>query len=894
MPKSSSPLTSLDPARLRLPEKPVLEGLEAKWVPRWEESGVYRFDRTRPRAEVFSIDTPPPTVSGSLHVGHVFSYTHTDVVARFHRMRGKAVFYPMGWDDNGLPTERRVQNYYGVRCDPSLPYDAAFTPPAQPSKPPISVSRPNFIELCARLTGEDEKVFEQLWKTLGLSVDWSMTYATIGSRAQRVSQLAFLHLLQRGLAYQVEAPTLWDIDFKTAVAQAELEDREMAGAYHRIKFHVSDPDVAGNFGASSVDIETTRPELIPACVALVAHPDDARYQTLFGKEVETPLFGVRVPVKAHALADPAKGSGIAMICTFGDITDVTWWRELSLPVRAVIQTDGTLRDVTWGVPGWESVDSDRAQRYYDELKRLSAAKARAKVVDQLRESGDLVGEPRAITHPVKFYEKGDRPLEIITSRQWFIKTIEFREALIGRGRELQWHPEYMETRFENWANGLNGDWCVSRQRFFGVPFPVWYPVSGLGRVEFERPIPARDDQLPVDPSTDVPTGYRADQRGALGGFVGDPDVMDTWATSSLSPQIICGWPEDMDLFARTFPMDLRPQAHDIIRTWLFDSVLRAHLEHDSLPWMHAAISGWVLDPDRKKMSKSKGNVVTPLGLLEEHGSDGVRYWAASGRPGTDTAFDTNQMKVGRRLAIKILNASKFALSDSRGQSSQGEPLAQAVSGDSTAAITASVDRAMIRNLSALVAEATRAFEEYDYARVLQRTETFFWRFCDDYLELVKGRRYGEQGAAAAGSANAALTAALSVMLRLFAPFLPFVTEEVWSWWRDGSIHQAPWPTVAELERLIVDNAPETAQADERAYVWATDVMFEVRKQRSEAKQPLKVPIRAVTVKADAAAAALMPIVEADLRAALRVQAFETSIGEPREIVVAGYEPVAQP
>src|SRR2546427_3281217 len=773
-------LTTLDPVQLRLPEKPALEGLEATWMPRWEEAGVYRFDRTRPRADVFSIDTPPPTVSGSLHVGHVFSYTHTDVIARFQRMRGKAVFYPMGWDDNGLPTERRVQNYYGVRCDPSLPYDPAFTPPEKPGKQPVSVSRPNFIELCNRLTAEDEKAFEQLWKYLGLSVDWSMTYATIGRRAQRVSQLAFLRLLRRGLAYQVEAPTLWDVDFKTAVAQAELEDREVPSAYHRVKF-------------GAVEIETTRPELIPACVALVAHPDDERYKPLFGKDVTTPLFGARVPVKAHALADPEKGSGIAMICTFGDITDVTWWRELSLPVRAVIQADGTLRDVLWGTAGWESIDPDRARRHYNDLIGLSASKARAKIVEQLRESGDLIGEPRPITHAVKFYEKGDRPLEIITSRQWFFKTIEYREALLARGRELKWHPAYMEARYENWVNGLNGDWCVSRQRFFGVPFPVWYPISEAGRVEYERPIPASEDRLPIDPSTDVPPGYRADQRGVPGGFVGDLDVMDTWATSSLSPQIVCGWPDDDDLFRRTFPMDLRPQAHDIIRTWLFSSVYRAHVEHNSLPWWNAAISGWVLDPDRKKMSKSKGNVVTPLGLLEEHGSDGVRYWAASGRPGTDTAFDAGQMRVGRRLAIKILNASKFALSSS-------EPQGQ---------ITAEVDRAMIRNLASLVSEVTDAFEGYDYARVLQRTESFFWRFCDDYLELVKGRRYGEQGAEGAGSANAALTAALDVMLRLFAPFLPFVTEEVWSWWREGSIHQASWPTPDELLSRLGDNSDAT-------------------------------------------------------------------------------------
>src|SRR5678815_702068 len=452
-----------------VPEKPALEGLENKWIARWEEDAVYRFDRSAPRASVYAIDTPPPTVSGSLHVGHVFSYTHTDIIARVQRMRGKAVFYPMGWDDNGLPTERRVQNYFGVRCDPSLPYDPGFQPPEKPGKQPISVSRPNFVELCTKLTIEDEKAFEALWRYLGLSVDWGMTYQTIDRRALRISQISFLRLFHKGLAYQLETPTLWDIDFRTAVAQAELEDREQPGAYHRIEFRKAQ-------GGDAIAIETTRPELIPACVALVAHPDDERYQPLFGTTVTTPLFGVAVPVKPHVLADPGKGSGIAMICTFGDITDVTWWRELSLPVRAIIQPNGALRPLSWGTSGWESVDAGRAQRYYDELANLSAAKARTRIVEMLKESGDLVGDPRPITHPVKFYEKGDRPLEIVTSRQWFIKTTEFREQLLARGRELQWHRDYMAHRFENWVNGLSGDWCISRQRFFGVPFPVWYPV----------------------------------------------------------------------------------------------------------------------------------------------------------------------------------------------------------------------------------------------------------------------------------------------------------------------------------------------------------------------------------------------------------------------------------
>jgi len=791
-----------------VPDKATLDGLEEKWGPRWEADGAYRFDRTRDRAEVYSIDTPPPTVSGSLHVGSVFGYVQQDTIARYRRMAGAAVFYPMGWDDNGLPTERRVENYFGVRCDPSIPYDADFEPPEKPDpKRKISISRPNFVALCHRLTAEDEKVFESVWRRLGLSVDWSLTYSTIDDHSRRTSQQAFLRNVVRGEAYQAEAPTLWDVTFQTAVAQAELEDRELPGAYHRLRF-------------DDIEIETTRPELLPACVALVAHPDDARYQPRFGTTVHTPLFGVEVPVLAHELADPEKGSGIAMICTFGDVTDVVWWRELNLPVRSMLNRNGRIQDEPpAGVP---------ANGAWSALAGRNLRQAQEAIVGLLRDSGSLVGEPRPITHAVKFFEKGDRPLEIVTSRQWFIKVLDQRDELMRLGGELQWHPGFMKSRYDSWVQGLNTDWLVSRQRFFGVPVPLWYRLDPEGDIMYDDPLVPAEDRLPIDPSTDVPEGYEESQRGRPSGFVGEPDVFDTWATSSLTPQIACHWVDDPDLFARTFPMDLRPQGPEIIRTWLFVSVVRSLLEHGGLPWTDATINGWVLDPDRKKMSKSKGNVITPIALLEEHGSDAVRYWADSGRPGTDTAFEVGQIKVGRRLAIKVLNASRFVLSLPSG-GCEG----------SAAPITEALDRSLTNSLATLVADATTAFEGYDYARALERTETFFWGFCGDYLELVKTRAYGTGPEAV--SANQALRLALSTVLRLFAPVMPYVTEEAWSWWHEGSVHRAAWPMAAEL-------STSAAGADELVLVTASDVLGEVRKAKTAAGTSMRAAVRLVVVR----------------------------------------------
>jgi valyl-tRNA synthetase len=827
----------LAPNLSAVPEKPTVDGLEAAWVPRWEEQGTYRFYESSSRPEVFSIDTPPPTVSGSLHIGHVFSYTHADTIARFQRMTGRQVFYPMGWDDNGLPTERRVENFFGVRCDPSLPYDPDFTPPASPGEQKISISRKNFVALCHQLTATDEVAFKELWQRLGLSVDWRYEYSTISPLAQEISQRAFLRMLERGEVYSQEAPTLWDVDFRTAVSQAELEDRERPGAYHRVRFPLTDGD-------AFIDIETTRPELLPSCVALVAHPDDARYAPYVGRTVRTPLFSVPVPVVAHELADPDKGSGIAMICTFGDTTDVTWWRELQLPTRALIGRDGRfLAPPPFGDDHWPSLDPAGARAHYEAIVGKNAHQARTIIVAALTETGSLIADVRPITHPVKFYEKGERPLEIVTSRQWFVGTVAHRANLLARGEELAWHPDFMKHRYRSWVEGLNGDWCISRQRYFGVPFPLWYRLGDDGSVRYDAPM--RPTSLPVDPASDCPPGFTEDQRGVPGGFIGDPDVMDTWATSSLTPQIAGRW--GTDLFERVFPMDLRPQAHEIIRTWLFSTVVRSHLEHQSLPFTNAAISGWILDPDRKKMSKSVGNVITPMGLLETHGSDAVRYWAASGRPGTDTAFDEAQMRIGRRLAIKILNASKFALGRLEGHAIPP-----------VTAITQPLDRDMVHTLATLLTDVTKAFEDYDYARALERTESFFWGFCDDYIELVKVRAYGEDDAGAS-SARAALALALSVVQRLFAPFLPFATEEVWSWWHEGSVHTAPWPTIAEFG----DHTP-VGDTTRGIYAVTRDVLGLVRRAKSEAKVSMKAEVATVAI-------ALPPdevqLAEEDLRSA---------------------------
>jgi valyl-tRNA synthetase len=854
----------LDPASL--PPHFAAAAAEKRWDEVWEQAGVYRWDSACAREQTFVVDTPPPTVSGALHMGHVFSYTHTDVIVRQRRMRGLNVFYPMGWDDNGLPTERRVQNYFHVRCDPALPYEpdlslsqSSSSEQERKKTPPRVVSRRNFIELCHRVTSEDEQLFEALFRRIALSVDWTQTYATIDDHCRHLAQLSFLDLFQKGHAYTLEAPTMWDVDFQTALAQADLKDEERPGAFHDLEFAVEG-------GSGSFVISTTRPELLPACVGVTAHPDDERFQKHFGKRAITPLFHASVPIFPSELADPKKGTGILMVCTFGDQTDVLWWREQGLALRQIIGRDGRLRPVSFGSEEYPSLLPELANAAYAQLVGKSVAQAQRKIVELLREPAasatgaraPLVAEPKPIQHAVKMYEKGERPLEFITTRQWFVKLMAQKEALLAKGDQVGWHPDFMRLRYKNWTENLQLDWCVSRQRYFGVPIPVWYPLRADGSVAYDAPILPAASALPIDPMSHVPEGFSPEQRGKPGGFTGDPDVFDTWFTSSLTPQIGSHWLLDPARHAKLFPADIRPQSHEIIRTWAFYTIAKALLHENEVPWRNVVVSGWILDPDRKKMGKSLGNGVTPLKLLEDFGADGVRYWAACARLGTDTAFDDKVLKVGRRLVTKLFNAGKFVL----GQSApwQGEP-----------AITNELDRAFVAELRSLIARVSASFDVFEYAHALQQTEQFFWsRFTDAYLELAKLRARGDSGDAE-GRVSAVLTLrlALELLLRLFAPVLPYITEEVWSWAfaeekLEPCIHRAPWPRVEELAGVAPPAELDSLQV-------AIDALAAIHKAKSEQGASAGRTVERLELLLDSASAARVAPVLEDVLASARVR-----------------------
>lgn len=771
--------------------------LEEKYIHEWEKSGAYKYKPNTPRENIFAIDTPPPTVSGSLHIGHIYGYSQADIMARFHRMRGKNLFFPIGWDDNGLPTERRVQNYFNIKCDPSLPYDPGFSAVHKEKfdAPPTRISRRNFIESCRRLIEQDEKIFEDTLRRMGFSYDWSLMYSTISNDAIRLAQESFINLYKNGNIKSLEAPTMWDTEFQTAVAQAEIEDRETAGFFHDIKFGVE--------GGDSFVIATTRPEFLPACIAIVAHPDDDRYKRLIGKNAIVPLFGAHVPIFGDPHADPKKGTGIMMVCTFGDNDDVKFWKEHNLPLRQIIGRDGKI------------IDSEFMTR--KELVGLPIKSARELIVEWLRESGGLVSEPRPIVHSVKFYERGDSPIEFVPSRQWYVSLLGKQDALKKSGEKIRWTPAHMGKRLENWIDGLNQDWAISRQRFFGIPFPVWYKLNADGKADFDNPILA--NALPCDPSSDCPNGFDESRRGHPGGFIGDSDVMDTWMTSALTPKIAMAMSPSANL---DVPFDSRWNGHEIIRTWDFYTILATMLNNDGkLPWKELWINGFVLDPDRKKMSKSKGNVVTPAALIEKYGADAIRLWAASIKWGIDGTNDEKIMEQKRKLVVKFWNASKFVFG--------------IVGGKKRAKITNGLDLGFVRGLRGACAASEKSFLENDYANALLATEQAFWDFCDNYLEIAKARAYSGDD-----SAVGTFILALETFGALFAPFMPFVTEHVWNETHDSSVHLQPFPTKWP-------DYKEEISMDAAYYGDVCELVRIARGKKTDANKSMKAPIRKLIV-----------------------------------------------
>ncbi len=728
--------------------------VEEKWRKLWEEAGIYRFDKLTPQKRLFSVDTPPPTVSGDLHIGHVFSYTHQDFIVRYKRMQGFEVFYPFGYDDNGLPTERLVEKVTGVKA--------------------AEVPREKFIELCLKISKEQEERFRDLWQAVGLSCDWEEIYATIDEVSRRISQRSFLDLLKKGEVYRKEAPTLWCPECKTAIAQAEIEDKAEETEFHDIVFETED--------GKGVVIATTRPELLPACVAVFFHPDDNRYSQLKGRYLLTPCFRHRVKVYEDMQVDPEKGTGIVMCCTFGDTTDIDWWQKYQLATKIVIDETGRLNELA------------------GEFQGLKLKEARKAILDKLKEQGKLL-KSQSLEHTVSVHERCGTPLEYLVNKQWFVKVLDKKEQLIEFGEKCQWYPSFMKVRYRHWVENLKWDWCISRQRYFGVPFPLWYCA------DCDEVIPADEDQLPVNPLTDKPPKDSCPNCGSRN-IYGEKDVLDTWATSSLTPQINARWGEHDDRMDQLFPMDLRPQAHDIIRTWAFYTITKAYLHHGTIPWRRVMISGHALDSSRTKISKSKMKTANPKEIIEQYSADVVRWWAGQSKLGADTFIDLSNphktFSVGKRLLIKIYNASKFVCGHihtfDAGQAKLRE------------AIVYPVDSWICGRLAETIEKATRAFEEFEFSDALKETERFFWHdFCDNYLELVKWRLYGEKDeeldeherTRLKESAKTTLHIVMENVLKLFAPFLPYITEEIWHWHFSKftklvSIHLTQWPKPDEL------------------------------------------------------------------------------------------------
>ncbi len=760
-----------------LSESYAFKQSEAKWQNYWESVGLYKWVEEAKREDNFVIDTPPPTVSGSLHMGHIYSYTQGDFIARFYRMLGYSIFYPIGFDDNGLPTERLIEKVKGIRAH-ELP-------------------RSEFIKICQETIIDFEKEFEGVFRSIGISFDWNNKYQTISAHTQQISQMSFLDLYKKGLLYKSYYPTFWDCVDRTAIAQAEIEDKEKKGIMYEVLF---DTELG-----EKISIATTRPELISACSAIFVHPHDERFKHFIGKTAITPIFEEDVYIIADEDVDMEKGTGAVMCCTFGDIQDIKWWKKHNLKLHDNIDRQGKLQNAK-------------------QFSGMKINQAREEIVKELVMLGRIVNQ-KNVDQIVKCAERSGAILEIIPTSQWYIKTMEYSNELLEKSAECSWYPQYMKVRLDDWINGLNQDWCISRQRYFGIPFPVWYSKRAG---EEGKVIVANLDELPIDPVQHAPAGYTMNE------VEPDKDVMDTWATSALTPQISsCGINDDLATDAnrhkKLFPADLRIQAHEIIRTWAFGTIVKALHHQNTIPWKNVMISGWCLAKDKTKMSKSKGNVITPQSLIQEKGADVVRYWASNSKLGADIIYSEDAFKAGKKLINKLWSMAKFL-------NIHTSNLMESPKIDK---VTQTLDLWILHSLDKVLEFVTSSMKSFEYSAARSKVEYFFFTtYCDNYIELVKKRLYAEQSE----SAICAIWFSFLNILKMLAPFLPHITEELYhaiysTIYGITSIHaRGSWPT-ALLEGTTLLDAGE----------YAMEIMENIRRFKSENNMSLSAELSKLTI-----------------------------------------------
>ena len=754
---------------------------EKKWQDYWQEKDIYAFEKDSPK-QTYAIDTPPPTVNGKIHMGHLSSYMHIESMARHHRMKGENVYFPFGFDDNGLPTERYVEKTHKVRA--------------------YEMPRQDFINLCLDTTKELEKEFASLYKSAGFSCNLKKTYSSISPNTQKISQKSFLDLYKKGYIYHAESPALWCTECRTAVAQSELEDKDIESTFNYIKFYIAGTN-------DFVVVATTRPEMLPACDCVFINPNDEKNKYLLGKNLVVPHFGFEVPVLTDELVDMEKGSGIVMCCTFGDTVDKEWQRKHNLPIKEAFNNAGRMNDIA------------------GEFAGMKIIQARQAIIEKLKEE-DLLIKQDNLTHAVSTHERCGTPIEIVVKKQWFIDVLSHKDELLKAGYALNWHPETMRARYINWVENLQWNWCISRQRFYGVPFPVWY-CKNCG-----KPMFADEQDLPVDPCVSSPK--HACECGSTE-FEPEHDVMDTWATSSLTPQISTDIITGEGLSDKMVPMNLRPNAHDNIRVWDFYTIVKSLYHFGKLPWKDLMISGYVTSPDGSKLSKKSGNNKnSPQDILAQYSADVTRYWANSLSLGKDTAFSLIPFDSGKKLVNKIWNASKFVLSFLMDYEYKQVDLLP-------------VDRWIIEEYKALYASFVKHLDNYEICLGLNELERFFWNFCDNYIEIVKRRLYNPDvfGKAGQESGQMACYLVLLGMLKMFSPFLPHITEE---------IYQAYYASKENKPSIHVSNYLNLGEVSDKTLLHngevLTQIVSDIRGYKSENKISLKTIISSlkITLPAD--------------------------------------------